>query len=204
MPRNLRHRLALFAVALCAFGAQGAWAGRHGDGGRGNMPPADGGAYYQPAMDPRNGPGNDPAGPGDDGLPASVRRIQRQTGGQVLRAQPYERDGREVYRVKVLTPQGRIRVYEDDPSTRNAPPPAYPRAPQAQYPAPYQGPPSDRAPAYPGRDAATPAPPPPRYQRPPRDAEPNDQRPPSRPPAAVYQRPPQPQYQPPPGRRRGG
>lgn len=73
------------------------------------------------------------------GLPASVQRIQSQTGGQVLRAQPYERNGREVYRVKVLTPQGRIRVYEEDPNAgRGAPPgqpaPGYERAPQSPPP----------------------------------------------------------------------
>ncbi len=62
--------------------------------------------------------------PRNDGLPASVQRIQRRTGGQVLRAQPYERDGREVYRVKVLTPEGRIRVYEDDGGAWRGPPPA--------------------------------------------------------------------------------
>lgn len=88
----------------------------------------------------------------DGDLPASVRRIQRETGGEVLKAQPIQRDGREVYRVKVLTPQGRIRVYEDeparevpprrdlqregasrqdaphrDPQRRDPPPPSYPR-----------------------------------------------------------------------------
>ena len=47
-------------------------------------------------------------------LPASVRRIERETGGQVLKAQPIQRDGHEVYRVKVVTPQGRVRVMEDD------------------------------------------------------------------------------------------
>jgi hypothetical protein len=56
----------------------------------------------------------------DGDLPASVRRIQRETGGQVLKAQPIQRDGREVYRVKVLTPQGRIRVVEEEmPLPRN-------------------------------------------------------------------------------------
>lgn len=60
--------------------------------------------------------------PRDGDLPASVRRIQRETGGEVLKAQPIQRDGREVYRVKVLTPQGRIRVYEDEPPLREATP----------------------------------------------------------------------------------
>ena len=49
-------------------------------------------------------------------LPESVRRVERETGGEVLRAQPMQRDGREVYRLKVLTADGRVRVVQDDPS----------------------------------------------------------------------------------------
>ena len=49
------------------------------------------------------------------GLPDSVRRVERQTGGEVLRAEPMQRDGREVYRLKVLTADGRVRVVQDDP-----------------------------------------------------------------------------------------
>ena len=55
-------------------------------------------------------------GQGDrGGLPDSVRRVERQTGGEVLRAEPMQRDGREVYRLKVLTADGRVRVVQDDP-----------------------------------------------------------------------------------------
>jgi len=62
---------------------------------------------------------------GDGNLPASVRRVERQTGGEVLRAEPMQRDGREVYRVKVLTSDGRVRVIQDDPhQPRNEDPPA--------------------------------------------------------------------------------
>jgi hypothetical protein len=58
-------------------------------------------------------------------LPDSVRRVERQTGGEVLRAEPMQRDGREVYRFKVLTADGRVRVMQDDPDARRAnPPPA--------------------------------------------------------------------------------
>lgn len=49
-------------------------------------------------------------------LPESVRRVERQTGGEVLRAEPMQRDGREVYRLKVLTADGRVRVVQEDPS----------------------------------------------------------------------------------------
>ena len=52
---------------------------------------------------------------GRSNLPESVRRVERQTGGEVLRAEPMQRDGREVYRVKVLTSDGRVRVIQDDP-----------------------------------------------------------------------------------------
>lgn len=61
----------------------------------------------------------------DDSLPASVRRVERQTGGDVLRAEPMQRDGREVYRVKVLTSDGRVKVIQDDPQQgRGDDPPA--------------------------------------------------------------------------------
>lgn len=68
----------------------------------------------------------------DNTLPASVRRIERETGGQVLRAQPIQRDGREIYRVKVVTPQGRVRVLEDDAGrAQPLPPPPEPLPPPA-------------------------------------------------------------------------
>lgn len=56
-------------------------------------------------------------------LPESVRRVERQTGGEVLRAEPMQRDGREVYRLKVLTADGRVRVVQDDPNEHQSPPP---------------------------------------------------------------------------------
>ena len=66
----------------------------------------------EPAQQREHG---DRGGRSDRGLPASVRRVERQTGGEVLRAEPMQRDGREVYRLKVLTADGRIRVVQDDP-----------------------------------------------------------------------------------------
>lgn len=56
----------------------------------------------------------------DSALPDSVRRAERQTGGEVLRAEPMQRDGREVYRLKVLTADGRVRVMQDDPQDRQS------------------------------------------------------------------------------------
>jgi hypothetical protein len=48
-------------------------------------------------------------------LPETVSRIERETGGRVLSAQKSQRGGREVNRIKVLTPEGRVRVMWDDP-----------------------------------------------------------------------------------------
>lgn len=45
----------------------------------------------------------------------TVRRVEIETGGDVLRAERMQRGGREVYRIKVLTPEGRVRVMQDDP-----------------------------------------------------------------------------------------
>lgn len=135
MPHRLAHCLLFVVIALGAMAGEEAWAQQRF--------------------------GHDPH---DRGLPASVRRIQHETGGEVLKAQPFERDGREVYRVKVLTPQGRIRVYEDEPRDQQVPgpredqmaPPSYPRgAPAPMYPRqgpvyPRQGPPYQRmGPPYP-------------------------------------------------------
>jgi hypothetical protein len=61
--------------------------------------------------------------PPDSALPDSVRRAERQAGGEVIRAEPMQRDGREVYRIKVLTADGRVRVVQDDPQARATPKP---------------------------------------------------------------------------------
>jgi hypothetical protein len=101
MTQRFAKQIVVAVIACIAMGGNVAWADR-----------------YQQRMDPypqRMDPYQQRFDPRDGGLPASVRRIQRETGGQVLRAQPIQRDGREVYRVKVLTPQGRIRVVEEIP-----------------------------------------------------------------------------------------
>lgn len=68
-----------------------------------------------PAFDPPSPP---PAEMRRSELPESVLRAERQTGGEVLRAESMQRDGREVYRLKVLTPDGRVRIMRDDPHER--------------------------------------------------------------------------------------
>ena len=67
--------------------------------------------------DQRQGTAEENRARGQSNLPESVRRVERQTGGEVLRAEPMQRDGREVYRVKVLTSDGRVRVIQDDPQS---------------------------------------------------------------------------------------
>jgi hypothetical protein len=112
MPQRFAKQIVVAVIACIAMSGSVAWADR-----------------YQQRMDPRQ----QRMDPRDGGLPASVSRIQRETGGQVLKAQPIQRDGREVYRVKVLTPQGRIRVVEEIPPPprermlRDEPPPNPPR-----------------------------------------------------------------------------
>lgn len=52
---------------------------------------------------------------GDDNLPAAVNRVERETGGQVLSAERRNQSGREVNRIKVYTPEGRVRVMWEGP-----------------------------------------------------------------------------------------
>ena len=81
-------------------------------------------AQSPPSDPPSREPAQAPAKGSRGSLPDSVRRVERQTGGEVLRAEPMQRDGREVYRLKVLTADGRVRVVQDDPSnppTRDRP-----------------------------------------------------------------------------------
>lgn len=53
-----------------------------------------------------------------DDAGARVRQVERD-GGRVLQAEPMQRGGEEVYRLKVLTPEGRVRVLQGAPSERN-------------------------------------------------------------------------------------
>jgi hypothetical protein len=48
---------------------------------------------------------------------ARIRQVER-AGGRVLQAEPMQRGGQEVYRFKVLTPEGRVRVLQGDPGER--------------------------------------------------------------------------------------
>lgn len=43
-------------------------------------------------------------------LNEAVRQVKHETGGRVLSAETVQRKGRELHRVKVLTPSGQVRV----------------------------------------------------------------------------------------------
>ena len=63
----------------------------------------------RPMMPPRN-----PASLSD-----SVRRAQRESGGQILGAERVQYDGREINRVKVMDSSGRVRYMDEDPQRGN-------------------------------------------------------------------------------------
>jgi hypothetical protein len=86
------------------------------------------------AMAQKRPPRADAAPPADATPADSVRRAERQAGGEVIRAEPMQRDGREVYRLKVLTADGRVRVVQDDPQARSARPQR--KDPQVRRPEP--------------------------------------------------------------------
>lgn len=89
----------------------------------------------------------------EDNLPSSVKRVERETGGRVLSAERRNQSGREVNRIKVYTPEGRVRVMWDEPR-RNA---AQPVPRNAAQPAP-RGEPQPEARIPRGRDGRPPSP----------------------------------------------
>lgn len=50
-----------------------------------------------------------------------IRQVERD-GGRVLRAERVQRGGEDVYRIKVLTPEGRVRVLQEQPRQDREPP----------------------------------------------------------------------------------
>jgi hypothetical protein len=85
--------------------AAGAWAqsGQQEPSPRPEPPPR------QNMMPPQRNPAS---------LSDSVRRAQRETGGQILGAERVQYDGREINRVKVMDDRGRVRFMDDDPQRR--------------------------------------------------------------------------------------
>lgn len=60
-----------------------------------------------------------------DSLSDAVRRVERDTRGEVLSAERVQFDGRDMHRVKVVDDQGRVRVFMQEPRSepvRDAPP----------------------------------------------------------------------------------
>lgn len=54
--------------------------------------------------------------PSRDSLSDAVRRVERDTRGEVLSAERIQYDGRDMHRVKVVDDQGRVRVYMQEPA----------------------------------------------------------------------------------------
>ena len=52
-------------------------------------------------------------------LSDAVRRVERDTRGEVLSAERVQYDGRDMHRVKVVDDQGRVRVFMQDPQHRD-------------------------------------------------------------------------------------
>lgn len=53
-------------------------------------------------------------------LSDAVRRVERDTRGEVLSAERVQYDGRDMHRVKVVDDQGRVRVFMQDPQGRDS------------------------------------------------------------------------------------
>ena len=105
-----------FVLPLALGLAANAWAGpRGGQGGNGHRPAPQ--QQATPFVGPERGKGRDE-------LSDSVRRVERDTRGRVLSAERVPYDGRNVNRIKVVDPAGRVRVIMDDPGQQPSPPPA--------------------------------------------------------------------------------
>lgn len=52
-------------------------------------------------------------------LSDAVRRVERDTRGEVLSAERVQYDGRDMHRVKVVDDRGRVRVFMQDPQRRD-------------------------------------------------------------------------------------
>ena len=105
MSRRRPHSLTLLALALLAMlPALPAFADPQSNGG------GRGGRQQQEQ-------GNNRAD--HSSLSDAVRRVERDTRGEVLSAERVQYDGRDMHRVKVVDDQGRVRVFMQDPQRRN-------------------------------------------------------------------------------------
>lgn len=74
-----------------------------------------------PSRDRDRGPERDLQQPPRVSLSDAVRRVERNTRGEVLSAERIQFDGRDMHRVKVVDDQGRVRVFMQDPARRDRP-----------------------------------------------------------------------------------
>lgn len=102
-----RSLLSISVLAALSASATGAWAQSGGRGGKQERPETPPVRHDEPRPAPRV--------QNSSSLSDAVRRVQRQTGGQVLGAERVQFDGRDINRVKVIDDRGRVRYMDDDP-----------------------------------------------------------------------------------------
>ncbi|WP_374249226.1 PepSY domain-containing protein [Thermomonas sp.] len=78
------------------------------------LPVASAWAQQMPPLPRERGQDRPP--PTRDSLSDAVRRVERDTRGEVLSAERIQYDGRDMHRVKVVDDQGRVRVYMQEPA----------------------------------------------------------------------------------------
>ena len=84
------------------------------------LPTAAAWAQSAPPPPPRNRDAQDERQDDRRGsLSEAVRRVERDTRGEVLSAERVQYDGRDMHRVKVVDDQGRVRVFMQDPQHRD-------------------------------------------------------------------------------------
>jgi len=107
MPRRRPPTLKLLTIAILAMlPVLSAHAAPQSQGHGGRAAQRDGG------RDTRGSRGEDDS---RSTLSDAVRRVERDTRGEVLSAERVQYDGRDMHRVKVVDDQGRVRVFMQDP-----------------------------------------------------------------------------------------
>ena len=109
-PRHSSLAVTLSALMLVAAGPALAQSNRQQD--RQEAPPRESSGVE------RERQALPPARTGRSSLSDAVRRVQRETGGQVLGAERVQFDGRDINRIKVMDDRGRVRYMDDDPQQR--------------------------------------------------------------------------------------
>ena len=118
MSRHFLPSLKVIGIALVVMmPAMSAFAGPQQ-----SQRPRDRGAQEQDRRD-------DEAESRRNSLSDAVRRVERDTRGEVLSAERVQYDGRDMHRVKVVDDNGRVRVFLQDPRRSNQEPRADRRRP---------------------------------------------------------------------------